>query len=124
MEHYSGQTERREGEVEHYSGQTEIRGQLHRGVRVVEHYSGQTEIRGVRLQLHRGVRAKWNTTPVKLPQCSWPLTQFEIRGGEGEVEHYHFVKLSLSGQLTEVTEGSVPLGTPHASVSAGPYTEA
>ena len=99
MEHYSGQTEiswpatqRREGEVEHYSGQTEIRGQLHRGVRAKWN---TTPVKLRSDQLHRGVRAKWNTTPVKLSQG--PATQ----RCEGEVEHY-------SGQ-TEI-RGQLPRG--------------
>ena len=75
--------------MEHYSGQTEIRPATQRCEGEVEHYSGQTEIKG---QLHRGVRAKWNTTPVKLR--SGPATQ----RCEGEVEQ---VKLT-GASYTEV----------------------
>ena len=55
----------------------------------MEHYSGQTEIRG---QLHRGVRAKWNTTPVKLRSGA------SYTEAEGEVEHYSG-QTEIRGQL-------------------------
>ena len=51
MEHYSGQTEIRATEASSWPATQRCEGE-------VEHYSGQTE--SVR------VRAKWNTTPVKL----------------------------------------------------------
>ena len=85
----------------------------------MEHYSGQTEIRG---QLHRGVRAKWNTTPVKLRSGA---SYTEVRGlhrGEGEVEHYSG-QTEIRGQLHRGTRAKWNT-TPVKLRSEVSYTEA